>query len=114
MKYGNRCAYCGCVLGKIFHVDHIKAHWHSMTKEQCERSGIKKGEDCVENFNPSCPRCNRWKSTFDIEMFRKEIGEQLKRLYRYNNNYRLAFDYGLITENNEPIKFYFEKLNNIL
>jgi hypothetical protein len=81
-----------------------------MTENQCERAGIKKGVDSIENYNPACPRCNRWKSTFDLETFRKEIGEQLNRLYRYNNNYRIAFDYGMITENKEPIKFYFEKL----
>lgn len=111
LKYGNKCAYCGCELGKVFHVDHIEAYWHSMTENQCERAGIKKGVDSIENYNPACPRCNRWKSTFDIETFRKEISEQLNRLYRYNNNYRMAFDYGMITENREPIKFYFEKLN---
>ena len=109
LKYENRCAYCGCDLGKMFHVDHIEPHLHTWSESDCKRHGLKKGSDSIENMNPSCARCNRWKSTFSIEDFRKEIGEQLNRLYKYHANYRLAFDYGLLIENKEPVKFYFEK-----
>lgn len=110
-KYGGKCAYCGCGLEKNFHVDHIEAYWHSMTKERCDELDIKKGADTIENMNPSCPRCNRWKGTFNIEQFRKEITEQVTRLNKYSNNYRLAKDYNLVSETKLNVIFYFETLN---
>jgi hypothetical protein len=42
-------------------------------------------------------------------MFRKEIEHQIERLNKYNNNYRMAKDFGLIQETIIPIVFYFEK-----
>lgn len=109
-KYGGRCAYCGCELGKNFHVDHIAAHWHNYTDEQAQRHKINKGADTIENMNPACPRCNRWKATFTIEGFRREISLQIERLNSYSANYRMAKDYGLLIENTKPVKFYFETL----
>jgi hypothetical protein len=70
-----------------------------------------RGEHNTDNFNPSCARCNRWKSTFTIEQFRNEIYLQISRLNRYSNNYRMALDYGLIEETKIPVKFYFEKVD---
>jgi hypothetical protein len=67
------------------------------------------GSDDFENLNPSCPRCNKWKSTYSLEHFRKVVQTSLVRLERDTPNYRLAKDYGLIIENNSPIVFYFEK-----
>jgi hypothetical protein len=61
-------------------------------------------------LNPSCPRCNRWKSTWNIEQFREEIGLQVERLNKYSPSYRISKDYGLIEEKNITVKFYFEKI----
>ena len=107
-KYGGRCAYCGCELTKGWHVDHIEAHWHTLTQEKADKVGIKKGSNDISNFNPSCPRCNRWKQTFSIDGFRREIQLQIQRLNAYNANYRLAKDYNLILEVDKPVVFYFE------
>ena len=111
-KYGGKCAYCGCDLQKGWHVDHVEAHWHNITPEKCEQYGLKKGADTIENSNPSCPRCNRWKGTFTIEQFRWEILMQCDRLQRDSSAYRMAKDYGLIQETKNPVKFYFESLTN--
>lgn len=109
-KYDKHCAYCGTDIEyKQMQVDHIEAHWHTYTEEQCVKYGLKKGSNEIENLNPACVRCNRWKSTMSIETFRKEIQEQLTRLKKYNNNYRMALDFGMIVEDNKPILFYFEK-----
>ena len=107
-KYGGRCAYCGCNLKKGWHVDHIEAHWHNFTDEQSKKHGIIKGSHALENKNPSCPRCNRWKATFTIEQFRREIQFQCVRLQGASSNYRMARDYGLIQETGIKVKFYFE------
>jgi 5-methylcytosine-specific restriction endonuclease McrA len=109
-KYDRRCAYCGTELEyKKMQVDHIEAHWHSGTEEDCKRWGVTKGEHEESNFNPSCARCNRWKGTFTVEDFRNEISLQLVRLKRDSANYRMALDYGMITESNKPIEFWFER-----
>jgi len=114
-KYDKRCAYCGTDLEyKQMQVDHIEAYWHSGTEQDCKRWGVTKGEHEGSNFNPSCARCNRWKGTFTIEAFRNEISLQLVRLKRDSSNYRMALDYGMVTESNKPIEFWFElwqKLN---
>ena len=95
-KYNGKCAYCGTELIKGWHVDHINAI-------------NRKGENSVENYNPSCMQCNIWKSTYTIEQFRKEVEQQVNRLNNYSANYRNAKRYGLITETNIEVKFYFEK-----
>lgn len=107
-KYGGRCAYCGCELKKGWHVDHIDPHWHNWTEEETKRYGFTKGANDIANYNPSCPRCNKWKSTYPLDDFRREISLQIERLNKYNPNYRMAKDYGLLTENNNEVRFYFE------
>lgn len=111
LKYDKHCAYCGKEIEyKQMQVDHIEPRWHTVNEEDSKKYGITKGSDEFENFNPACVRCNKWKATFSVEGFRKEIEEQLNRLKRDSSNYRLALDYGMIKENNEPIVFYFEKV----
>ncbi|MBK8807800.1 MAG: hypothetical protein IPO21_14595 [Bacteroidales bacterium] len=63
-----------------------------------------------DNLNPSCISCNKWKSAHDIETFRNEIYEQVRRLDIYSANYRMAKKYGLIQETLKPIIFYFESI----
>ena len=109
-KYGGKCAYCGCELQKGWHIDHIEPKFHNWSDDDV-KIHLKKprGNDDIENYNPACPRCNRWKATYTIEQFRKEISLQTERLKRDSASYRMALDYGLITENLESTKFYFEK-----
>ena len=113
-KYDKCCAYCGTKLEyKQLQVDHIKAHWHNGTEEECKKWKVTKGKHEIKNFNPSCARCNRWKSTFTIEAFRNEIQQQLIRLKRDSSNYRIALDYSMIVEDNKPIEFFFERWEKI-
>lgn len=110
LKYDKKCAYCGSDLEyKQMQIDHIQPYWYNATEEDCKRYKVTKGEHEESNFNPSCARCNRWKSTFSLEQFRNEIQQQVKRLNKYNSNYRLALDYKLITEEIKNVQFYFEK-----
>lgn len=59
---------------------------------------------------PTCRVCNKWKSTFTIDEFKKEIFEQVKILNDYSTNYRMAKKYDLVIENVKPIVFYFEHM----
>jgi 5-methylcytosine-specific restriction endonuclease McrA len=109
-KYDGRCAYCGTeITVKQMQVDHIQPHWHTVTEEEALRCGIKKGSHDVENLNPSCARCNRWKSTWTLEQFRNQVQTSINRLTRDTPNFNLALDYGLIEIKPITVKFYFEK-----
>jgi len=110
-KCGGHCAYCGCEITiKQMQVDHIQPHWHTLTEQQAQRSGINKGSHEIENLNPSCARCNKWKGTFSLEQFRGVVETSLDRLERDTPNFRLARDYGLLTITKKTIIFYFENL----
>ena len=111
-KCNGRCAYCGIEIDiKKMQVDHIQPHWHTITEQESKKYNITKGSHDIENLNPSCSRCNKWKSTYDLEQFRKVIETSLMRLNRDTPNFRLARDYGLLTETPKQIKFYFEIIN---
>jgi 5-methylcytosine-specific restriction endonuclease McrA len=103
-KFDGKCAYCGIDLNDKFHVDHIKPLYRN-------NENINIGDNSEDNLFPSCQRCNRWKKVFSIEQFRAEIKLQVERLNKYNANYRLAKDYGLVSENDINVIFYFEKIN---
>jgi 5-methylcytosine-specific restriction endonuclease McrA len=108
-KCNGHCAYCGVEITiKQMQVDHIEPHWRTLTETQAQKSKIKKGSHEIENLNPSCSRCNKWKSTYSLESFRNVIETSLVRLERDTPNFRLARDYGLLTETPKRIKFYFE------
>lgn len=111
LKYGGHCAYCGKeITYKEMQVDHIEPHWHTLTESEAKRAGLNKGSHDIKNLNPSCARCNKWKSTYSLEMFRKVVETSLDRLERDTPNYRLAKDFGLLIEKKTQIFFYFEKL----
>lgn len=107
-KYGGKCAYCGCELQKGWNVDHLEPVYRGWPDYSLEKYKLKRGDETIGNYMPSCPRCNKWKSTWTVEQFREQIQLQLQRLNAYNPNYRLAKDFGLVNENAVPVKFYFE------
>ena len=113
-KCNGHCGYCGKEITlKQMQVDHIQAHWHNMSEEVAKRSGITKGTHDLDNLMPTCARCNKWKATWTVEQFRKEISLQVKRLNEYSSGYRLAKDFDLIDENQNEVVFYFEVLQDL-
>lgn len=68
--------------------------------------------DGLENMLPACSSCNRYKSTFDLEMFRQMLSGIPKRLARDVSTYNIAKRFGMIEEHEEPIRFYFEKMQD--
>jgi hypothetical protein len=110
-KYAGKCAYCGCELQKGWHVDHIEPVFRNWTVEALMSYELKRGADCIENYNPSCPRCNTWKSTLTVEQFRTELQKQTERMRRDSSAYRISLDFGLVSETQVQVVFYFEKHN---
>jgi 5-methylcytosine-specific restriction endonuclease McrA len=109
-KCDGHCAYCGVEITiKQMQVDHIQPHWHTFTEQEASQVKIVKGSHDLDNLNPSCARCNKWKSTYSVEHFRKVVETSLDRLERDTPNFRLARDYGLIEVIEKPVIFYFER-----
>ncbi|EAP8934821.1 HNH endonuclease [Salmonella enterica subsp. enterica serovar Newport] len=121
MKFGGRCAYCGCVLPeKGWHADHVQAVLRK--SERCMKAAEKgifrlktTGDvfrpeaDCPENIFPSCAPCNLLKTTYSLEMFRKQVSLQVERGCRSSVNFRTAERFGLISVVNKPVVFWFEQ-----
>ncbi len=118
-KFSGHCAYCGEEIDlKKMQVDHVIPQYLFDRKFDMQKKAPKflkhlneSNKDHVDNLFPACRVCNNWKNTHSLEQFRKEIGEQIRRLNEYNSNYRFAKRYGLIQETPKKIVFYFETLN---
>ena len=115
-KYNGRCAYCGKqieinkmqidhIIPKLNFVRHVSnkfripAFLRHLTVDDMNH---------IDNLNPACGVCNKWKSANDLELFRSEIEAQVKRLNEYSANFRMAKRYGLIEETGIDVIFYFE------
>jgi len=106
------CAYCGKEITiKEMQVDHIQPHWHTLTEQQAIKAKVTKGSHDIDNLNPSCSRCNKWKSTYSLETFRDIIQKSIDRLERDTPNFRLAKDYNLLNVTENKVIFYFENKN---
>lgn len=108
-KFGGHCAYCGTEIDlKKMHIDHVIPVFRGWSEKVLEGFGLERGQETENNLYPSCARCNRWKSTWTLEQFRREIELQIERLNKRSNNYRMAKDFGLIQETNQKVVFFFE------
>lgn len=113
-KYDGHCAYCGEeITYKQMQVDHIIPQRNYSERHGCLIDGVSKvdyGLHDLVNLNPACRVCNLWKSTFDLELFRSELEDQLNRARKYSRNFRMAERFGLVKENNTSVKFYYESV----
>lgn len=122
-KSGGKCWYCGCDLPeKGWHADHFEPvlrTFEIVPREERKNphafevrhdGGFEKPErDSEENLVPSCAPCNLFKSTFPIEMFRREIQKQIERARKTSVNFRTAERFGLINITEKPVVFWFEE-----
>ncbi len=104
LKYNKHCAYCGCELPKLadMQADHINSVYHSEIKGN-------ETDNSLDNLLPACKQCNLYKSVLDVDTFRKRLKDTMLKNLQKTFNYRLALKYGLITETDKQIKFYFEQ-----
>ncbi|MCD8401334.1 HNH endonuclease [Tenacibaculum finnmarkense] len=115
-KYDGKCAYCGDDLKKM-QVDHIipqRNFLESIVNQNDIPCFLKhlKEEDVnhIDNLNPSCATCNKFKDTFSLSNFRRELGNQLSRAKKYSSNFRFALKYNQVKETPAEIIFHFEKV----
>ncbi|MDK9365360.1 HNH endonuclease [Lelliottia wanjuensis] len=122
MKFGGRCAYCGCELPeKGWHADHVEPIYRGrdfnrtitddgrleFQSRVAERAAL----DVSENLNPACKQCNLFKGGHTLEGFREQIAHQAERARAYSVNFRTAERFGLIEVIEKPVIFWFEQYN---
>ncbi|MBY4887729.1 HNH endonuclease [Pantoea sp. DY-15] len=121
MKFGGRCAYCGCLLPeKGWHADHVEPVLRiSEIDEVARKKGLWKlrntgdvtyaSRENIENHYPACAPCNLFKATFSVEVFREQIAKQVERARASSVNFRTAERFGQIEVTQAPVIFWFER-----
>lgn len=121
MKFGGRCAYCGCELAeKGWHADHVEAVIRKSEVDEVARAkgvwrlkqtgdSVRPENDRIENLFPACAACNLFKVTYTIEKFREQIAAQVERGRKSSVNFRTAERFGLIEATRAPVVFWFER-----
>ena len=102
-KYGCRCAYCGNAIKDIsdMQVDHV-------VPKIREKLNLAKNLDSLDNYNPSCRRCNHYKRANSLETFREYLMTIQSRL-RNDYLFKVAEDYGIVGVIPFDGVFYFER-----
>ena len=108
LKTNKRCGYCGVVLEKKWQVDHIipKARFHNYSI----KNKLNYGVNDIENLLASCASCNNYKSVLFLEDFRFQLTQLVERCNKHSAAYRIAKRFGLVSEINKDVVFYFETL----
>lgn len=100
-KTDGHCAYCGKLISiSKMQIDHIRALHVGGSNE-------------MSNLLPSCASCNHWKSTMTLKQFRDTVRKSVHVLMRDSVTFRNAVRFGVVSfDENTPITFYFERMNN--
>ena len=70
------------------------------------------GTDDILHYMPACRCCNHYKSTLNIEGFRKYLSEIHKQLMRDSIPYQVTERFGIVEHVSNDVKFYFELRGN--
>jgi 5-methylcytosine-specific restriction endonuclease McrA len=124
--FGGHCAYCGDVLPQTgWHADHVEpvyretvwVNGYLAAGGEYVRGRLKKtGKSYqpqnhrLDNLMPSCRKCNCSKNSYTLESWRRILSEQPRMCHDYSHNFRWAVKFGLVTVNNVPVVFYFERV----
>lgn len=117
-KFNGHCSYCGTEIAiKDMQVDHVISQrnyvWHLKNNHKIPPflTHLTLSDlNHLDNLMPACRSCNGFKTSFDLETFRSEIEEQIKRLRTAKPTFRLAERFGLIECKPKPVVFYFESV----
>ena len=115
-KFGGRCGYCGEHLTKM-QADHINPVTRLTTDPwgkslpPDERRMINPERNIVGNMMPSCPQCNNSKGGYDLEGWRDLIARSAEIVAKQKSIFRAGVRMGVIKVTEEPVVFYFEKVD---
>jgi 5-methylcytosine-specific restriction endonuclease McrA len=102
MKFGGRCAYCGCELTDKWHADHQKPVIRFGNKM------VNPDMDVLENLFTACHACNLHKHCSSLEDYRRIIDDGRREFLRSGKGKALV-RMGLVAMKDEPVVFWFEK-----
>lgn len=96
MKFGGRCAYCGCELSDKWHADHVEAVRRNISNGYAMD---RPENDTASNMVPACIPCNLFKMCSTVEDFRNRIATQVDVTRRASRSYRTAESFGFGSTN---------------
>lgn len=115
-KYGCRCAYCGCLLGEKWHLDHIEPVVRHSKYDREKQKFVSTGQlgipdnDCLANLTPACVPCNIDKGSNSLEGWRAYLHERIvEGLRRNSSTFRHAERFGMVRIEIAPLVFWFER-----
>jgi hypothetical protein len=117
MRFGGKCAYCGCELSDRWCADHVEPIYRR-SKWMDTATGYKlvqTGEcdmphrDTLDNLFPCCQPCNIYKGPLSLTSWRRTLEDVTGILYRGYPTYRHAVRFAQVIEQPGPIIFWFEK-----
>ena len=112
MKFGGRCAYCGCELPeKGWHAGHIVPVRRSIVetvkngrvKLSTSMDGINESLNVIENPTPACAQCNLLKNNSSLDGFGRSIEVQVDRAWRASNHFTARTHLGMSREEAEQL-----------
>ena len=113
--FDGRCAYCGNEMDRM-HCDHVepvkRVHtdpW-SNPLPAAEKHLLKPERNVVGNMMPACAPCNLHKGGYTLEQWRKYLQRSAEIVRKQTSTFRAGERFGVITVNEAPITFYFERL----
>ena len=106
-KYDGHCAYCGKEIEyKAMQVDHMYSKAYG---ESYARMVGKVELESMENYMPTCRRCNNYKSNLSLPGWRAFM-ERLHERAVTQTSIKVGVDFGIVTVKPFDGKFYFEKV----
>lgn len=121
MKFGGKCAYCGCDLPeKGWHADHVEAvhrdgDWvptgTGFAKWKQNGVLLKPENDRADNLYPACVKCNILKASGTPEDLRKALAyfaESVPTIQNYSHVHHLI-RFKRCTIDTTPVVFWFEQ-----
>lgn len=102
MKFGGRCAYCGCELTDKWHADHQKPVIRFNGKM------LNPAMDVLVNLVPACHACNLHKHCSSLEDYRRIIDDGRREFLRSGKGKALV-RMGLVAMKEDPVVFWFER-----
>ena len=107
-KYNGHCAYCG---KEIEYKDMQVDHMYSKSSGESYAKIVGKVElESMENYMPTCRRCNNYKSNLSLPEWRKFM-ERLHERAMAQTSIKVGVDFGIILVGKFDGKFYFEKVD---